>query len=68
MVAGHNRHLFQPLLYQVAAAGLSAPEIAQSIRSILSPRKHVTVRLDQVRGIDLASRTVALTTTTLPYD
>jgi NADH dehydrogenase len=63
-----NHHLFQPLLYQVAAAGLSAPEIAQPIRSILSPRKHVKVVLDEVHGIDLASRTIALTATTLPYD
>lgn len=68
VVDRRNRHLFQPLLYQVAAAGLSAPEIAQPIRSILSPRKHVKVVLDEVRGLDLASRTVALTTTTLPYD
>lgn len=68
VVDRRNHHLFQPLLYQVAAAGLSAPEIAQPIRSILSPRKHVKVVLDEVRGIDLASRTVALTTTTLPYD
>jgi len=68
VVDRRNHHLFQPLLYQVAAAGLSAPEIAQPIRSILSPRKHVTVMLDEVRGIDLAARTVALTTTTHPYD
>lgn len=68
VVDRHNHHLFQPLLYQVAAAGLSAPEIAQPIRSILSPRKHVTVVLGEVRGIDLASRTVALATATLPYD
>jgi NADH dehydrogenase len=35
VVDRQNHHLFQPLLYQVAAAGLSAPEIAQPIRSIL---------------------------------
>lgn len=68
VVDRRNHHLFQPLLYQVAAAGLSAPEIAQPIRSILSPRKHVKVVLDEVRGIDLAGRTVVLTATTLPYD
>src|SRR5438067_2579217 len=40
-----NHHLFQPLLYQVATAGLSAPEIAQPIRGILSDRPNVTVMM-----------------------
>ena len=68
VVDRHNHHLFQPLLYQVATAGLSAPEIAQPIRSILSRLKHVTVLMDEVRGVDLDARTVALTSSTLPYD
>lgn len=68
VVDRHNHHLFQPLLYQVATAGLSAPEIAQPIRSILSRRKEVTVLMDEVRGIDLATRTVKLAASTLPYD
>jgi NADH dehydrogenase len=55
-----NHHLFQPLLYQVAAAGLSAPEIAQPIRSILSNRPSVTVLLDEVIDINLPSRQVTL--------
>jgi NADH dehydrogenase len=63
-----NHHLFQPLLYQVAAAGLSAPEIAQPIRAILARRSDVTVLLDSVTSIDLAARRVALTTNTLSYD
>ena len=41
-----NHHLFQPLLYQVAAAGLSAPDIAQPIRSILTRVPHTTVCLE----------------------
>src|SRR5437867_5787452 len=49
-----NHHLFQPLLYQVAAAGLSAPDIAQPIRSILSRRLDITVLLDEVVDFDLA--------------
>ena len=53
-----NHHLFQPLLYQVATAGLSAPEIAQPIRSILSNRPNVTVLLDQVTGFNLAEKIV----------
>jgi NADH dehydrogenase len=63
-----NHHLFQPLLYQVATAGLSTPEIAQPIRSILSDRKNVTVLLDQVVDLDLAKREVVLQTKKLPYD
>jgi len=63
-----NHHLFQPLLYQVAAAGLSAPEIAQPIRAILSPRRNVTVLLDKVMDLNLADKRVLLETTTLSYD
>jgi NADH dehydrogenase len=63
-----NHHLFQPLLYQVATAGLSAPEIAQPIRSILSNRPDVTVLLDQVTDFDLANRTVVLERDRLQYD
>jgi NADH dehydrogenase len=63
-----NHHLFQPLLYQVATAGLSAPEIAQPIRSILSDRPNVTVLLDEVREVDLAGKRVLLAKNTLAYD
>ena len=63
-----NHHLFQPLLYQVAAAGLSAPEIAQPIRSMLSTHPNVTVLLDTVTGIDLAAKFVRLAVSTLAYD
>jgi NADH dehydrogenase len=63
-----NHHLFQPLLYQVAASGLSAPDIAQPIRSILSKRKDITVLLDKVTGFDLAKKQVFLEKSTLNYD
>lgn len=63
-----NHHLFQPLLYQVATAGLSAPEIAAPIRSIFSDRRDVTVLMDDVESIDLEGRTVKLGHATLPYD
>src|SRR5690242_14366539 len=43
-----NHHLFQPLLYQVATAGLSAPDIAQPVRSILRDKPNITVLLDEV--------------------
>src|SRR2546430_14539968 len=63
-----NHHLFQPLLYQVAAAGLSAPEIAQPIRAILSDRRDVTVLLEEVEEINLAQRSVRLSQSALSYD
>jgi len=63
-----NHHLFQPLLYQVAACGLSAPDIAQPIRSILSDRADITVLLDKVTGFDLARKQVCLEKSTLDYD
>lgn len=63
-----NHYLFQPLLYQVAAAGLSAPEIAQPIRSILSNRPDITVLLDQVMDLDLAGKQVSLEHEKLAYD
>ena len=63
-----NHYLFQPLLYQVATAGLSAPEIAQPIRSILAARPEITVLLDWVVGVDLMKREAALGNTTLRYD
>jgi len=63
-----NHHLFQPLLYQVATAGLSAPEIAQPVRSILSDRADVTVLLDKVVDFDLANKQVFLEENTLKYD
>ena len=68
LVDRQNHHLFQPLLYQVATAGLSAPEIAQPIRSILSDRPRVTVLLDRVEDFDLARKKVVLERNTLAYD
>jgi NADH dehydrogenase len=63
-----NHHLFQPLLYQVATAGLSAPDIAQPIRSILAARPEVTVLMDRVRDLNLASREVFLEKSALKFD
>ncbi len=55
-----NHHLFQPLLYQVATAGLSAPAIAAPIRHILAGQKNVTVLLGEARRIDASRRAVVL--------
>jgi NADH:quinone reductase (non-electrogenic) len=63
-----NHHLFQPLLYQVAACGLSAPEIAQPVRSILSDRPDITVLLDKVVSFDFARKRVLLEKNALSYD
>jgi NADH:ubiquinone reductase (H+-translocating) len=60
LVDRHNHHLFQPLLYQVATAGLSAPEIASPIRRILWRQKNVRVLLAEVRTIEPARRCVTL--------
>jgi NADH dehydrogenase len=68
LVDRQNHHLFQPLLYQVATAGLSAPEIAQPIRSILSDHPNVTVLLDSVTNFDLASHDVVLEGGRVHYD
>src|SRR4051812_9627411 len=64
-----NHHLFQPLLYQVATAGLSAPAIAAPIRQILEHQKNATVLMAEVRGIDVARRSVLLEdASAVPYD
>ncbi|MBN8885635.1 MAG: NAD(P)/FAD-dependent oxidoreductase [Rudaea sp.] len=55
-----NHHLFQPLLYQVATAGLSSPDIAAPLRHILRGQKNVEVRLASVERIEPAARRVVL--------
>ena len=55
-----NHHLFQPLLYQVATAALAPDEIAEPTRSILRDARNVTVRLDEVIGVDRAHQQVML--------
>ena len=68
LVDRQNHHLFQPLLYQVAAAGLSGPDIAQPIRSILAEKPNVTVLMDNVVDFQLAEKRVLLDENTLSYD
>ncbi|HKX62994.1 MAG TPA: FAD-dependent oxidoreductase, partial [Verrucomicrobiae bacterium] len=63
-----NHHLFQPLLYQVAMAGLSAPDIAQPIRSILASKPRLDVRMDTVLGFDLSGRRVLCRENQFDYD
>jgi NADH:ubiquinone reductase (H+-translocating) len=63
-----NYHLFQPLLYQVATAGLSPADIATPIRSILRRQKNTTVLLGRVTGIDKKARIVEMDGSRIPYD
>src|SRR5215212_8971437 len=67
LIDRQNHHLFQPLLYQVATAGLAAPDIAQPTRAILTECDNVTVLLENVRDISLAQKTVTLEKSTLSY-
>ena len=60
LVDRHNHHLFQPLLYQVATAGLSAPDIAAPLRHILRAQRNVEVRMGEVTGVDAAARRITL--------
>lgn len=55
-----NHHLFQPLLYQVATAGLSAPDIAAPLRHILRRQKNVTVLMESVSAVDAQAKCVHL--------
>ena len=63
-----NHHTFQPLLYQVATAGISAVEIAAPIRWILRGRTNVEVLLGEVVGFDLARKAVILPDVEILYD
>lgn len=63
-----NHHTFQPLLYQVATAGLSPAEIAAPIREILAKHDNIEVLLGEVSDFDLARRTAKLNGFELDYD
>ncbi|HEX2565293.1 MAG TPA: NAD(P)/FAD-dependent oxidoreductase [Burkholderiales bacterium] len=64
-----NHHLFSPLLYQVATAGLSAPAITAPIRHILAGQRNATVLLGEAVGVDVGRREVRLEDgETLAYD
>jgi len=63
-----NHHVFQPLLYQVATAGLSAPEIAAPLRRILSRQANTVVLMAEVVSVDVARRVVVLADGETPYD
>lgn len=63
-----NHHTFQPLLYQVATAGLSAPQIASPIRHILRSQRNARVLLGEATSIDTAARRVVLADGEIGFD
>jgi len=64
----HNYHLFQPLLYQVATAGLSPADIAAPIRSVLRGQSNTSVMLAKVTGVDMARNEVVIGARRVPFD
>lgn len=68
LIDRHNHHLFQPLLYQVATAGLSPADIATPIRSVLSRYQNIKVLQGEVRSADLANNKVIADFGELDFD
>lgn len=63
-----NHHLFQPLLYQVATAGLSPANIAQPVRSILRKHENIEVLMADVTGFNLEKGLVLAGERSIPFD
>src|SRR5207247_8374509 len=63
-----NHHLFLPLLYWVATAGLSPADICSPIRSILRKQKNTEVFMEEVTGIDFQEQRVLMRDRSVPYD
>src|ERR1700704_319958 len=62
-------HLFQPLLYQVATAGLSPADVAAPIRGIVGRYRNISVMLGEVMGVDVVAHTVTISDGRhVPYD
>lgn len=68
LIDRRNHHLFQPLLYQVAMAGLSPADIAAPLRGILSNQKNVRVLQGEVQGVDFDGRKVKADFGDVPFD
>jgi NADH dehydrogenase len=68
VVDRRNHHVFQPLLYQVATAGLSPGDIASPIRWVLRRQRNARVLLGEARGVDADRKRVDLDIGELPYD
>jgi len=68
VVDQQNYHLFQPLLYQVATAGLSPADIASPIRQILGAQPNTTVMLGAVSAVDAVRKEVIVDGRHIPFD
>src|SRR6266566_5848676 len=68
LVDRHNYHLFQPLLYQVATAGLEPEEIARPVRAILRRQSNVEFRMTEVTGLDAGGKRIETTDGPIAYD
>jgi putative oxidoreductase len=68
LVDKHNYHLFQPLLYQVATAGLSPADIATPVRGLFRDHHRLRVLRGQVSGVDVAKRCITVDGRRVPYD
>ncbi|MCX6070662.1 MAG: FAD-dependent oxidoreductase, partial [Chloroflexi bacterium] len=68
LVDRRNYHLFQPLLYQVATAGLETEQIAKPVRAILRGQPNFEFRMAEVEGVDLAGRSVHTSAGDIGYD
>jgi len=68
LIDQRNHHVFQPLLYQVATAGLAAPSIAAPLRHILRKQRNVTVLMGSVQSLDLAAHLVYVGAQAIGYD
>lgn len=68
LVDRRNYHLFQPLLYQVATAGISPSDIAYPLRRIFRKQRNLTFRLAEVQHVDLKERVLETSTGSLAYD
>jgi NADH dehydrogenase len=68
LIDRRNHHLFQPLLYQVATAGLNPADIATPIRRILRDQENVEVLLAEAQSVDMATKRVTLDAGSIDYD
>jgi NADH dehydrogenase len=68
LIDRQNYHLFQPLLYQVAIAGLIPSQVAYPVRTIFRGQKNLTFQMGEVTAIDLESRYVKLNGSVIAYD
>lgn len=68
LIDKHNHHLFQPLLYQVAIAGLLPSQIAQPVRTIFRKQKNLTFQMGEVSAIDFDAKYVKLNGSVIAYD